>query len=120
MPTMIRHPPTYKDLYPSVPREEEGKEKLPPYSCGIHIEGMMPRKMEFTAPGVLAKDRSWKKQYIVLHGTSLLIYKNDIRKVPIGGKVKGKEKYEGVVTEDEVDLNSPTGKLCVVPGSAQG
>ncbi|KAG8748465.1 hypothetical protein FRC10_003598 [Ceratobasidium sp. 414] len=108
MPTMLRHPPTYKEIYPSVPREEEGKEKLPPYSCGIHIEAMMPRKMEFTAPGVLAKDRAWKKQYIVLHGTSLFIYKHDIRKQPIGGKVKGKERYEGVVTEDEVDLNLPT------------
>ncbi|QRV76231.1 Nascent polypeptide-associated complex subunit alpha [Ceratobasidium sp. AG-Ba] len=108
MPTMLRHPPSYKELYPSVPREEEGREKLPPYSCGIHIEAMMPRKMEFSAPGVLAKDRAWKKQYIVLHGTSLFIYKHDIRKQPIGGKVKGKERYEGVVTEDEVDLNSPT------------
>jgi len=64
--------------------------------------------MEFNAPGVLAKDRAWKKQYIVLHGTSLFIYKHDIRKQPIGGKVKGKERYEGVVTENEVDLNSPT------------
>ncbi|CAE6425004.1 unnamed protein product [Rhizoctonia solani] len=108
MPTLIRHPPGYNDLYPSVPREEEGKEKLPGYSCGIHIEAMMPRKMEFSAPGVLAKDRSWKKQYIVIHGTSLMVYKYDIRKVPIGGRVKGKEKYEGVVTEDEVDLRSPT------------
>lgn len=108
MPTMIRHPPSYKELYPSIPREEEGKEKLPPYSCGIHIEALMPRKMEFSAPGVLSKDRGWKKQYIVLHGTSLFVYKHDIRKQPIGGKMKGKEKYEGVVTEDEVDLNSPT------------
>ncbi|CAE6521447.1 unnamed protein product [Rhizoctonia solani] len=108
MPTQIRHPPSYNDLYTSVPREEEGKEKLPGYSCGIHIEAMMPRKMEFSAPGVLAKDRSWKKQYIVIHGTSLYVYKNDIRKVPIGGKVKGKEKYEGVATEDDVDLTSPT------------
>ncbi|CAE6438418.1 unnamed protein product [Rhizoctonia solani] len=108
MPTLIRHPPNYNELYPSVPREEEGNEKLPGYSCGIHIEAMMPRKMEFSAPGVLAKDRSWKKQYIVIHGTSLMVYKYDIRKVPIGGKVKNKEKYEGVVTEDEVDLNLPT------------
>ncbi|KAF8679440.1 Pleckstrin homology domain [Rhizoctonia solani] len=108
MPTQIRHPPGYNDLYPSVPREEEGKEGLPGYSCGIHIEAMMPRKMEFSAPGVLAKDRGWKKQYIVIHGTSLMVYKYDIRKVPIGGKIKGKDKYEGVVTEDEVDLNSPT------------
>ncbi|KAG9124107.1 Serine/threonine-protein phosphatase pp1 [Ceratobasidium sp. 392] len=108
MPTMIKHPPTYKELYPSIPREEEGKEKLPSYSCGIHIEAMMPRKMEFSAPGVLSKDRAWKKQYIVIHGTSLFVYKHDIRKQPIGGKIKGKERYEGVVTEDEVDLNSPT------------
>ncbi|KAG8729502.1 hypothetical protein FRC12_020937 [Ceratobasidium sp. 428] len=108
MPTTLKHPPTYKELYPSVPREEEGKEKLPPYSCGIHIEAMMPRKMEFSAPGVLSKDRAWKKQYIVIHGTSLFVYKQDIRKQPIGGKVKGKERYEGVVTEDEVDLNLPT------------
>ncbi|CCO26905.1 putative protein YNL144C [Rhizoctonia solani AG-1 IB] len=108
MPTLIRHPPGYNDLYPSVPREEEGEENLPGYSCGIHIEAMMPRKMEFSAPGVLAKDRSWKKQYIVIHGTSLMVYKYDIRKVPIGGKVKGKDKYEGVVTEGEVDLSSPT------------
>ncbi|KAF8605125.1 hypothetical protein BDV93DRAFT_73900 [Ceratobasidium sp. AG-I] len=110
MPTMIKHPPAYKELFPSVPREEEGKEKLPRYSCGIHIEALMPRKMEFSAPGVMSKDRGWKKQYIVLHGTSLYVYKHDIRKQPIGGKIKGKgqERYEGVVTEDEVDLNSPT------------
>lgn len=113
MPTMIKHPPTYKELYPAIPREEEGKEKLPPYSCGIHIEALMPRKMEFSAPGVLSKDRGWKKQYIVLHGTSLFVYKHDIRKQPIGGKMKGKERYEGVVTEDEVDLNSPTGEFRV-------
>ncbi|CAE7146318.1 unnamed protein product [Rhizoctonia solani] len=108
MPTLIRHPPNYDDLYHSAPREEEGSEKLPGYSCGIHIEAMMPRKMEFSAPGVLAKDRGWKKQYIVIHGTSLMVYKYDIRKAPIGGKVKGKDKYEGVVTEDEVDLSLPT------------
>ncbi|KDN50163.1 hypothetical protein RSAG8_01499, partial [Rhizoctonia solani AG-8 WAC10335] len=108
MPTLIRHPPDYNDLFPSVPREEEGKEKLPGYSCGVHIEAMMPRKMEFSAPGVVAKDRSWKKQYIVIHGTCMMVYKYDIRKVPIGGKVKGKDKYEGVTTEEEVDLNLPT------------
>lgn len=34
------------------PREEEGKEKLPRYSCAIHLEGYMPRKLEFTAPSV--------------------------------------------------------------------
>ncbi|KAG8728592.1 hypothetical protein FRC11_010692 [Ceratobasidium sp. 423] len=106
MPAIIKNPPNYDDLYPLLPREEEGKEKLPGYSCGIHIEAIMRRKVEFTAPGVLAKDKSWKKQHIVIHGTCLMVYKNDTRKVLIRSKVKG--KYEGVVTEDEVDLNSPT------------
>jgi hypothetical protein len=110
MPSTLKHPPTYTELYPAVPREEEGREKLPAYSCGIHIEALMARKMEFSAPGVMSKDRAWKKHYIVLHGTSLFIYKHDIRKQPIGGRIKGKERYEGVVTEDEVDLDSPTGE----------
>ncbi|KAF8761533.1 Pleckstrin homology domain [Rhizoctonia solani] len=86
--TPVRHPPGYNDLYPSVPREEEGKEGLPGYSCGS-ISSDDARKMD------------------LVHRV-LMVYKYDIRKVPIGGKVKGKDKYEGVVTEDEVDLNSPT------------
>lgn len=46
-----------------VPRDEEGKEGLPKYSCNVHIEGYLPRKMEFSSPGVQAKDRAWKRQY---------------------------------------------------------
>ncbi|KAB5588246.1 PH domain containing protein [Ceratobasidium theobromae] len=81
---LVRH----NSMPTMVPREEEGKEKLLMYSCGIHIEGMVPRKMEFNALGVLAKDRGEKKQYIALHGTTLSVYKNDVRKFPIRGKVK--------------------------------
>ncbi|KAL1405308.1 hypothetical protein Q8F55_008935 [Vanrija albida] len=65
------------------PREEEGRERLPPYWCGVHIEGTLARKMEFNAPGVQAKDRSWKKHYFVLHGTALYVYKFDPTKVPL-------------------------------------
>lgn len=46
-----------------VPRDEEGKEGLPSYTCNVHIEGYLPRKMEFASPGVQAKDRAWKRQY---------------------------------------------------------
>lgn len=59
------------------PREEEGKEKLPTYRCGIHIEGLMPRKMEFTSPGNQARDRTWRRVYVVLHGTVFKVYKAD-------------------------------------------
>jgi hypothetical protein len=65
------------------PREEEGRERLPPYWCGVHIEGTLSRKMEFTQPGVQAKDRAWKKYYFVLHGTALFIYKFDPSRVPL-------------------------------------
>lgn len=61
-----------------IPREEEGKESLPNYHCSVHIEGYLPRKMEFSSPGVQAKDRSWKRQYFVLHGTCLRIYRTDL------------------------------------------
>lgn len=65
------------------PRDEEGREKLPGYWCGVHIEGTLARKMEFVQPGVQAKDRGWKKFYFVLHGTALFVYKFDPTKVPL-------------------------------------
>ncbi|GJN89302.1 hypothetical protein Rhopal_002282-T1 [Rhodotorula paludigena] len=88
-------PPAYNAFYRSAgtgpaqiiyPREEEGIEGLPPYSCAIHIEGFMPRKMEFTAPGVQARDRAWRRQYFVLHGTAIKIYRFDLRTHPIPGE----------------------------------
>ncbi|GAA6048237.1 hypothetical protein JCM3770_006497 [Rhodotorula araucariae] len=88
-------PPAYSSMYRQsgtgapqviVPREEEGNEGLPPYSCAIHIEGYMPRKLEFTAPGIQARDRAWKRQYFVLHGTSIKIYRFDLRSHPIPGE----------------------------------
>lgn len=60
------------------PREEEGHEYLPSYWCSVHIEGYLPRKMEFSSPGVQAKDRSWRRMYFVLHGTSLRVYRTDL------------------------------------------
>ncbi|BEI98408.1 hypothetical protein CcaverHIS631_0307070 [Cutaneotrichosporon cavernicola] len=82
-------PPMYESVHlnhnaPVVdPREEEGHERLPPYWCGVHIEGTLSRKMEFIQPGVQARDRAWKKHYFVLHGTALFVYKFDPTKVPL-------------------------------------
>ncbi|KAJ9107269.1 hypothetical protein QFC21_000716 [Naganishia friedmannii] len=75
--------PPAKGIWLPRPREEEGHEKLPEYFCHVHIEGYLPRKMEFTAPGVQARDRSWKRHYFVIHGTALSVYKHDIHKVPL-------------------------------------
>ncbi|CEH14767.1 Pleckstrin homology-like domain [Ceraceosorus bombacis] len=74
--SIIHERPEGKQLI--MPREEEGKESLPSYFCGVHIEGYLPRKMEFSAPGVQAKDRSWRRYYFVLHGTSLKLFKTDL------------------------------------------
>jgi len=67
MSDVQRPPPEYSPPGPGSsiprPRDEEGKEKLPTYSCNVHIEGYLPRKTEFTSPGVQARDRAWKRQY---------------------------------------------------------
>lgn len=95
-------PPAYHAVYdrPGVkqvvyPREEEGKEQLPEYTCAIHLEGYMPRKMEFSAPSVQAKDRSWKRVYMVLHGTSVKFYKYDLKTHPMAGE----EDWSSLTTE---------------------
>lgn len=66
-----------------LPRDEEGQESLPLYHCAVHIEGWLPRKMEFTAPGIQAVKRSWKRLYAVLHGTSIKFYKRVPHTQPI-------------------------------------
>ncbi|KZV72763.1 hypothetical protein PENSPDRAFT_649523 [Peniophora sp. CONT] len=57
-----------------LPREDEGREKLPAYDNDIYLAGVLPRKMEFTAPGVQAKDRKWRKVLCVLEGTAFKVY----------------------------------------------
>ena len=83
MPTA--NPPPYSGLVPHIssfkfqptiqPREDEGREKLPLYSNEIHLRAIMPRKMEFVAPGILAKDRKWRRVLCVLEGTVFKVYK---------------------------------------------
>lgn len=70
-------------------------------SIQVHIEGYLPRKMEFTAPGVQARDRSWKRHYFVIHGTALSVYKHDIHKVPL----KAGDPH-GVPEVDEADYDN--------------
>lgn len=80
-------PPPYPDLFLGhaqthgvkftqiQPRDDEGQEKLPAYSNSIYLKAIMPRKVEFSGPGVQAKDRKWKRVLCVLEGTSFKIYK---------------------------------------------
>ncbi|KAG6827549.1 hypothetical protein H0H92_011332 [Tricholoma furcatifolium] len=60
---------------PIEPRDDEGRERLPPYSNAVYLRATLPRKMEFTSPGVQAKDRKWRRIVCVVEGTSLRVYK---------------------------------------------
>ena len=57
------------------PRDEEGYEHLPDYTNDIYLRAIMPRKMEFTAPGVQARDRKWRRTLCILEGTAFRVYR---------------------------------------------
>ncbi|KAF4618714.1 hypothetical protein D9613_009871 [Agrocybe pediades] len=91
-----------------LPREDEGKEVLPPYSNDILLRSVMPMKMEFSAPGVQAKNRKWRRVVCVLEGTMFKVYKargyaNGEGDGAATGKGKGKGallgKSKGVIEE---------------------
>lgn len=56
-------------------REDVGRERLPSYSNSLYLTAIMPRKMEFTAPGVQARDRKWRRVLCELEGTAFRVYK---------------------------------------------
>jgi hypothetical protein len=56
------------------PRDEEGCEHLPHYTNDIYLRAIMPRKMEFSAPGMQARDRKWRRILCVLEGTAFRVY----------------------------------------------
>ena len=78
---LVEYPTTSSHYHsrPVTPRDDEGHEGLPQYSNTVHLEGYFHRKDEFSAPGIQSRDRSWKRQYIVIRGTSIKIYKHDLR-----------------------------------------
>ncbi|KAL0143462.1 hypothetical protein V8B55DRAFT_1594339 [Mucor lusitanicus] len=57
------------------PREEEGKEELPGYSCTVFKMGYVNIKKEFDAPNCKSKYRHWRKLYVELWGTMLRFYR---------------------------------------------
>ncbi|KAF9225990.1 hypothetical protein BS17DRAFT_879220 [Gyrodon lividus] len=74
-------PPPYPAFGPRpkehlvTPREDEGRERLPAYSNSLYLVAIMPLKMEFSSPGVQAKDRKWRRVVCELEGTAFRVYK---------------------------------------------
>ncbi|KAH8155639.1 uncharacterized protein LAJ45_00649 [Morchella importuna] len=93
-------PPTYDEtvqLPPSrfriTPREEEGNEQLPAYTCTLHKEALFEHKPEMSSPFERAPKRRWGKTYAVLYGTLLTLHRP--RRVPFFAsavkKARGRE-----------------------------
>lgn len=109
-------PPPYPDLQfqrknlppKIVPRDEEGREQLPAYSNAIHLVGVMPRKMEFTQPGVQAKDRKWRRVYCVLEGTMFCVYKAPPAESAVSAIEQWWESKVGVGDITSVDVTAMT------------
>jgi hypothetical protein len=56
------------------PREEEGREKLPPYTCPISIRAVFLKKLELDNAVQRARDRKWYRVMVELRGTALSIW----------------------------------------------
>ncbi|CZS93178.1 hypothetical protein WAI453_000873 [Rhynchosporium graminicola] len=83
----VRHsddPPAY-DTLPDLstirrkfniqPREDEGREVLPPYSSAISIQSVFLMKMELEGAVHQATDRNWYRVVVTLQGTALNLHK---------------------------------------------
>lgn len=67
--------PTLRRRFNIQPREDEGREVLPPYSCEISIQSVFQRKMELEGFVHKALDRNWYKVLVTLQGTALSFHK---------------------------------------------
>jgi hypothetical protein len=56
------------------PREDEGRETLPSYSCAISLENVFTRKLEFQGAIHRAHNRHWRRVFVKLQGTALAFY----------------------------------------------
>jgi hypothetical protein len=57
------------------PREDQGHEQLPAYSCSIMMRAIFSKKMELETAVHAAFDRKWQQVYAELQGTALRFYK---------------------------------------------
>ncbi|KAJ2916547.1 hypothetical protein MD484_g3846, partial [Candolleomyces efflorescens] len=116
-PTFAPHPFGRASMFGHLqPREDEGKEALPAYSNAVYLKAIFPRKMEFSAPGVQAKDRKWKRVLCVLEGTMLKVYR-----CPVGaGGVSAIEQWwESKVGASDVALQTGISGPAAAGGSSR-
>ena len=120
--TAATEPPPYPSLeipgrwvQKVFPRDEEGKEKLPDYSNDVFLSALLPRKLEFSSPGVQARDRKWRRMLCVLEGTAFKVFEPPPSAVGIGAVGRWWEKRVGV-GDLTSDVSLPK-KTTTTPGS---
>jgi hypothetical protein len=69
------HSPALRRRFNIQPREDEGRETLPPYSSAISLENVFMRKMELEGAVHKAQDRNWYRVMVTLQGTALTFHK---------------------------------------------
>ena len=121
--TEATEPPPYPSLeipakfIPKVfPRDEEGKERLPAYSNDILLSAVLPRKLEFSSPGVQARDRKWRRTLCVLEGTAFRVFEPPVSSVGIGVVGRWWERKVGV-GDLTSDAPLPKKTKTTIPGS---
>lgn len=73
-------PPPYASILsarhtlPVLPREEEGHEPLPPYTCSLSLSAVFLKKHELESAVHRATARKWSRILLTLHGTSLTVH----------------------------------------------
>lgn len=110
--------PHHSKLAPPSPREDEGNECLPPYSNAIKLSAVLPRKMEFSAPGKPSRDRKWRRVHVVLEGTMLKVY--DVKARGTIGNWWEKHVGVGDVSSDSGIGGAQGGTTVTVTGRGPG
>jgi hypothetical protein len=82
---------TRTDRLKVLPRDEEGREALPMYSCSLARESVFDMKREFSSPFDRVSDRKWDQVFVRLEGTMLSIYK--VKYPGFFGSKPSKENY---------------------------
>jgi len=115
IPSIPTNPPNYNDIslpparFKISPREEEGKEQLPAYSCSLYREAIFEQKMELSSPFDRAGVRRWAKVYAVLHGTLLKLHKPKRISFFASGAPKGVDERGAGGGSNETASRRPAG-----------
>jgi len=67
--------PSLRRRFNIQPREDEGREILPPYSSAISLRAVFLRKMELEGAVHRAQNRNWYRVFVTLQGTALTFHK---------------------------------------------